>query len=58
LNINEYLVASSENKLAKDYDETAKEVHCYKVALQNTQKILKQLEEMKIKNERPSDYLV
>jgi hypothetical protein len=58
LNINEYLVSSSENRLGKDYDETAKEVHCYKVALQNTQKILKQLEEMKIKNERPADYLV
>jgi hypothetical protein len=28
------------------------------VALQNTQKVLKQLEVMKIANERPADYLV
>jgi len=35
-----------------------KEVHCYKVALENTKNILGQLEAMKIKNERPADYLV
>lgn len=44
--------------MGKEFDETAKEVHSYKVALQNTQTVLKQLEEMKIANERPADYLV
>lgn len=58
MNIYEYIVSTSEEKLAKDFDETAKEVHSYKVALHNAQNILKQLEQMKIANERPADYLV
>jgi hypothetical protein len=58
MNIYEFIVASSEAKLAKDFDETAKEVHSYKVALENTQTVLKQLEQMKIPNDRPADYLV
>ena len=33
-------------------------MHSYKVALANCQNVLRQFEEMKIKNERPADYLV
>lgn len=58
MNIYEFIVSTAEQRLGKDFDETAKEVHSYKVALQNAQTVLKQLEEMKIKNERPADYLV
>jgi hypothetical protein len=58
MNIYEYIVSTAEQRLGKEFDETAKEVHSYKVALQNTQTVLKQLEEMKIANERPADYLV
>lgn len=58
MNIYEFIETVAEQRLGKQFDETAKEVHSYKVALQNTQKVLKQLEVMKIANERPADYLV
>lgn len=34
------------------------EVFSYKVAKENTENVLNQLDELKIKNERPADYLV
>lgn len=58
MNINEYLVSTFSSKLSAKADETEKEVHSYKVALKNTEKVLKQLAEMNIKNDRPADYLV
>ena len=58
MNIHEYITAKSTETLPKKYDEAAKEVHSYKVALANCQNVLRQFEEMKIKNERPADYLV
>ena len=50
LNINEYLTQTSEDRLPQKHDQAAKEVHSYKVALENSQKVLRQLEDMKIKN--------
>lgn len=58
LNINEYLTSTAQDKMGQKFDETQKEVHCYRVALQNTKEVLRQLEEMEVKNERPADYLV
>ncbi len=43
MNVLEYLVSSSETKLPNNFDETAKEVHSYRVALENSQKVMKQL---------------
>jgi hypothetical protein len=52
------LTHTCEETLGTKFDETAKELHSYKVALENCHQVLKKLEALNIKNERPADYLV
>lgn len=58
ISLHDIISTVSELTASNVKDDVQREVAIYKIALQNTEKVLDQLNQMNIRNERPADYLV